>query len=744
MKRVLRISTLCSLLLFCIHTASFALNIRIIESQSAGHTMDQNWLNVVTSMGHTGSIHPQNFLDNNAFFATSDVLIISSGVIALTPLRVNTIQQFMQSGKPVYLQTEYDCNYTSNQAFAQIVNNLGGTFNWVTTMAGTLAPMNVLGTFANTNLPVSPLGYYWYSCYGNPGCDVFPFLSFNNQYHGFFFCPSNPNYGSIITTSDQDWVQSSTSLALMQNIITHLISPSLCASINPVQVSLGNDTTICPGSTITLNATTPNATYLWSTGSTQPTINVSNAGTYWVQVTANGCTGRDTIVVTFGAPFTVNIGNDTTLCTGSTLTLNATTPNATYAWSTGSTQATITVNNTGTYWVDVTINGCTARDSIVVTYTNPPTIFLGNDTAICNGSTLPLNATTPGATYLWSNGSTQPTITVNTSGNYWVQVSIGACTDRDTIGVTILTPPPLNLGSDITICQGSSTTLNATQPNSTGYLWSTGSTAPQINVNTTGTYWAQVYYGPCTVSDTVTVTVMPQPPGNFLSSQIACTGQTVVLQAPGGYSYQWNTGASTSTISVNASGNYSVVISDGNCSNSDTAIITFAPTPFVELGPPKSICKDSTLLIAPYPTDPSFSYLWNTGQTVPQINIANPGVYILTATNNCGNESDTLVVSRAQCECYVYIPNTFTPNGDGVNEEFKPGYECDIREYEFRIFNRWGEQIFYSAHPSFGWKGNVNDDTDAPMGVYVYYLRYESQQEKNGTREMRGYVNLIR
>lgn len=109
-----------------------ALNIRIIESTSAnpGHTMDTQWQSVATAMGHTPTISPQTTLDNTTFFASSDVLIISSGVIALTATRISNIQAFASTGKPVYIQAEYLNTYTANGAFQSIVNALGGGFTW--------------------------------------------------------------------------------------------------------------------------------------------------------------------------------------------------------------------------------------------------------------------------------------------------------------------------------------------------------------------------------------------------------------------------------------------------------------------------------------------------------------------------------------------------------------------------------------------------------------------------------------
>ena len=208
-------------------------NITIIESQSfnSGHAMDNVWFNLLTGMGHMPTIRPQTALDNTAFFSAADALIVSSGVIALTPARVATIQQFMQSGKPVYLQGEYLPTYTSNGAFRTIVNNTGGTFATGSTVAGQLNPTSILNTYATTPNSVASIGYHWYGCTAT-GCDnVEYFMRFGVNNIGWVYCPISSTYGDMIQSSDQDWVNQSTSLPLMQNIIFHLLSGSACSVV---------------------------------------------------------------------------------------------------------------------------------------------------------------------------------------------------------------------------------------------------------------------------------------------------------------------------------------------------------------------------------------------------------------------------------------------------------------------------------------------------------------------------------
>ncbi len=130
-------------------------------------------------------------------------------------------------------------------------------------------------------------------------------------------------------------------------------------------LDLGNDTTLCQGETLILDATTTYASYIWQDNSTNPTFNVTQQGTYWVQITDSCGSTTDTINVSYYPLLTLDLGNDTTICQGETLILDATTTNASYIWQDNSTNPTFNVTQQGTYWVEVTVNNCSTTDSIL-------------------------------------------------------------------------------------------------------------------------------------------------------------------------------------------------------------------------------------------------------------------------------------------------------------------------------------------------------------------------------------------
>ncbi len=206
-------------------------NFTIIESSTGGHTMDVVWSNLLTSMGHTPTIAPQATLNTTGFFAGTHALIISSGTIALSGAAVTTIRQFVQTGKPVYIQGEYLPTYSTNIAFQTIVNATGGTFATGGTVNGSLVPTNILNLYSATPNIVTSLGYHWYGCTGSGCNNIEYFMRYGADNIGYVYCPTNGAWGDVIQSSDQDWVQQSMSLPLMQNIVFAMLSGNACSVV---------------------------------------------------------------------------------------------------------------------------------------------------------------------------------------------------------------------------------------------------------------------------------------------------------------------------------------------------------------------------------------------------------------------------------------------------------------------------------------------------------------------------------
>ncbi len=426
-------------------------------------------------------------------------------------------------------------------------------------------------------------------------------------------------------------------------VITHL-------TVNSPVVDLGADVAICNGTTTTLNAGNPGATYVWNTGATTQTISVSTAGNYSVTITDGaGCTAADAITVTVNPAPNVNLGPDISICAGETVVLNAGNPGATFLWNTGATTQTITVATTGNYSVTVTNGyGCTDNDLVHVSVNPIPVVDLGMNTGFCAGGSIVLDAENTGATYDWNTGASTQTITVSAAGTYSVIVTTAAgCSGTDSIDIAVYPQPDVALGADITVCADAVVILDAGNPGAT-YSWNTGATTQTINVTATGNYSVTVTnaYG-CTDNDLIHVTINPLPVVDLGIDAQICENTPLLLDAENpGSTYTWSTGETTQQIFAGASGTYNVTVTNVyGCSTFDEITITTLTAPAVDLGPDQAFCEGgSALLDASIPLEDT--YIWNTGASTATINATAGGTYFVAATNTNGCTAyDTVIIS---------------------------------------------------------------------------------------------------
>jgi gliding motility-associated-like protein len=257
---------------------------------------------------------------------------------------------------------------------------------------------------------------------------------------------------------------------------------------------------------VTINNLSDFPCQLWSDGSTGSTIEVIEEGTYWVEV-ADGCAvGRDTFEVLYeNGIFEANLGADTTICEGADVLLFPDpVEDAIYLWSDGSDFPYLYTDTTGTYWVEIRIGNCYARDTLVVDQ------YFGNifaaDTSICDGEVLTLAPTaSEGSDFSWSDGSTGSTLAVESSGIYWVNIEQEGCLGTDTIGVEVIPEPLVELGSDTIICAGDELVLNASGVYNNTFLWVNGNTDSLQPVNRPGYFRVTVSNDCGIISDEINV-----------------------------------------------------------------------------------------------------------------------------------------------------------------------------------------------------------------------------------------------
>lgn len=358
---------------------------------------------------------------------------------------------------------------------------------------------------------------------GNPTGGVFNYDIGNDT----TICPSQP---LTVDASQLDasyvWSTNETTPAIdVSQQGTYYVTVSKCgvSSVDsividvtpPADVNLGADIDYCESDGIyhpIYLTGTPGASYTWSGGVSGNNYTVTSPGTYIVQGTYLGCTTYDTLVVTEHESLTaLDLGSDVFYCDseGLNLEVNATNvPAASYVWNDGATDSLRYLTSAGVYVVTVSQSGVCVEslvDTLVVTEVETPVVAL-NDTFYCTGSYLELDPGSGYLNYIWSEGSTTPTINVNTQGTYSVTVSNGhGCNDTAQAQVGWKQGVIVNLGNDTNYWQA--ITLNAGSGYGS-YLWSTGETSQMITANSTGSYWVEVGSGDgCFDRDTIEVTL---------------------------------------------------------------------------------------------------------------------------------------------------------------------------------------------------------------------------------------------
>ncbi len=420
---------------------------------------------------------------------------------------------------------------------------------------------------------------------------------------------------------------------------------------NPV-VNLGPDQTSCQGNSVTLDAGPGFGSYLWSTGATTQSINVSAAGSYNVTASINGaCSAMDTVLVSLIPTTRPNLGLDTSLCTFPIL-LDAGSGFTSYAWNNGSTSQTISATASNNYQVTVTdANGCTTADSIGV-FDRSIALDLGADFSFCGNLNYNLSPVMayPVTSYSWSTGATTSSISVTGTGpqTIWLHASnTTGCTGDDTITVTGTVTPMISLGADTTVCPSDTVLLDA-GAGYNNYSWSGGGNSQFFTADSAGTYSVRVYdtLG-CVGYDTIMISNFPFLLVDLGPDINVCQASVTLDAGPGYTSYNWSNGATTQTTTVNVAGQYSVSVTGANgCGNADSIDVSFTPFSF-NLGNDTIFCEPGELLLDPQ-LQGNFTYNWSTGAVSPSILVSRPGSHTihLTASNNLGcTYSDTILVT---------------------------------------------------------------------------------------------------
>lgn len=532
--------------------------------------------------------------------------------------------------------------------------------------------------------------------------------------------------------------------------------------INALPSITVNILTICAGKSGTLTAAGV-STYTWSTGVNTNSIVASPTvtSTYTVSGTnASGCT--NSLVATFSVTQLPIISiNSPSICVGATATLIPTGA-TTYTWMTGSTLNPLTVSPvvTSTYMVAGTLSGCT-NTAITTVTVNPLPIVSINSPIICSGQLAFLSAS-GASTYTWSDGSNTNPLTVSpiATSNYSVLgiSSLGCYGIASATVVVVPTPTIATVATPTIVCSGKVSVLNAF--GATSYTWMPGpifNSTVSVMPNATSVYTVIGTNGTapnlCASTQIVLVNVIPQTNVIAFPNDTLCLGESIVIHALGGTVFNWqptigvaNPSSNNTSVNPTTTTIYTVTGSVGGlCPATATLEIVVNPLPYVYAGRDTIINVDESYVlngIGNVPVGflaPSSTPLICNFCPVVQVNPSETTCYILKGENTYGCVSYDDVCVNVKYDYQIYIPNSFSPNGDSENDVFLPnGY--GLVSIHLEIFDRWGELIFESKNDEIGWNGK-NNGVICEQNMYIY--RAQIKTVYGNTVYKAGHISLL-
>ena len=380
---------------------------------------------------------------------------------------------------------------------------------------------------------------------------------------------------------------------------------------------------------------------------------------------------------------------------------------------------------------------------------------LGADTILCDTVGFSKILSVSSLMYdsiLWSTGATSNQITVTHTGTYTVDCYSGDCHVRDSIRISYHAPYDFKTYTDTSICADRLPLKIGGQTGFTNYSWSSGDTNSEISVSAAGLYTVSfnTVCGPKSDSFDVHTIPVPLPPA-ITTDTVLCNNKTILPLSAIGTDLLWYHSATDTQPSAsapipdrqnfNAQTFYVSQTVNGCESPKAASTIHMTSPPLLDLGQDQTHCRDITIEIGSAAL-PMTNYRWNTGDTSSVIKIDTSGLYICQAMNFCGSAYSDIHIAYIDCDSdCLYVPNAFTPNGDGVNDLFEIFPRCPFIYFQLQVFNRWGERVFETNDITNGWNGSFRGVIQPP-GIYVYHLYMTN--ESGETEQKKGSITLIR
>lgn len=419
-------------------------------------------------------------------------------------------------------------------------------------------------------------------------------------------------------------------------------------------VEILTDSLFCPGERVYLQATGSDGDYVWSNGNNNSAffLNPLDGSSYTVTVTNfSGCTASSTITFESYEEGNIEIGEDKSICRGETVQLQVSGDYHSLQWSNGSTNDFINVSPLATteYFITATLNGCETYDSVTVNVINLLDLDLGPDFTICEGETAELSVRNISGSFNWSTGQTGQTIELSPASTttYSVTVTSGDCVATDQITI-VVEDPFIEIIANPNYCPGESLLLTANASTGT-VLWNNGTMASSITVfPSPGFSYSATIISPNGCTETVSFTPTPFDIDNINlgPDQLICDGAEVNLNIIGNYDQIiWSDGSQGNSFQDIPASNtqYSVTVTQGTCSVSDTVLVEIVESVNLELGPDRTICPGESLIINSNATG---IHNWSNGSSANFINVSpvQTTSYYLSLTSGMCTASDSVTV----------------------------------------------------------------------------------------------------
>lgn len=367
---------------------------------------------------------------------------------------------------------------------------------------------------------------------------------------------------------------------------------------------------------------------------------------------------------------------------------------------------------------------------------------------------------------VWSNGETTKSITVTETGLYWASaIDPFGCksANSDTVDVYIFrtsVKPIIEASGPAILCEGEELTL--TTDLDRNIVWSTGETTQSITVTTSGTYsvyQSSVRCGDGVPADPVQVVFhsLPEKPEIIIEdtnlaavgadSIAICEGASISLTGPLGQNMIWSNGSTSRSIEITTSGKYWLHVERNGCLSaaSDTLEIVIDADFDMQVATETTICTGTeTIELSPSLSEPDVNLTWSDGSNTETLLVTEKGNYWLEASRGACRKERVFIRVDHLCVPRLYIPNIFSPNGDGFHDTFEIK-ALHTTSFEMSIFNQWGGIVFNSKAPDEQWNG-LYQNQQAPTGKYAYHITYGGEDVNGKTQlfKRKGTLTLVR